>query len=181
MKTILFLITTILFSAAVQAQTMFIDYSERSEENTAAIHIMEAKQTIETEEFDDIITAKTKLIRIIENYRTDGYEVKSSNVSTHKHGKSFHYHYQYILQQNPLGGGERTRPMGDVDGMQKRERLQKLEGKSEKGSSSSGASEQSAPASKQEQSSQPAGSGDRGTPKMQSKGSGGAQLVPKVK
>lgn len=99
MKTI---ITLLLLAspALLRAQTMFIDYSERTGENTAAIHIMEAKQTIETEEFNDIITAKTKLIRIIENYRTDGYEVQASNVSTHKHGRNIHYHYQYILQQD---------------------------------------------------------------------------------
>lgn len=181
MKTISFLITTLLFSSVLQAQTMFIDYSERSEENTAAIHIMEVKQTIETEEFDDIITAKTKLIRIIENYRTDGYDVKSSNVSTHKHGKSFHYHYQYILQQSPARGGDRSRPIGDEDGMQKRERLRRIEDKSENGGSSSKASGQGAPSSNQEGSSKPAGSGDKGTPRVQSNGKGGAQLVPKAK
>lgn len=99
MKPITTLFSFFLLTPALFGQTMFIDYSERTSENTAAIHIMEAKQTIETEEFNDIIEAKTKLIRIIENYRTAGYEVKATSVSTHEHTKRFHYHYQYILQQ----------------------------------------------------------------------------------
>ncbi|MEQ9188674.1 MAG: hypothetical protein RLP15_13140 [Cryomorphaceae bacterium] len=99
MKAITTLFSFLMLCTTLYGQTMFIDYSERTSENTAAIHIMEARQTIETEEFNDIIEAKTKLIRIIENYRTAGYEVKATSVSTHEHTKRFHYHYQYILQQ----------------------------------------------------------------------------------
>jgi hypothetical protein len=102
MKTIASILFVLAFSFTSKAQTMFIDYSEHSGKNTAATHIMEARQTIESEEFVDILTAKQKLIRIIENYRTAGYEVKATSVSTHKHKKSYHYHYQYILQLPPM-------------------------------------------------------------------------------
>jgi hypothetical protein len=98
MKSITFLLFLFCISSISVAQTLFIDYTERTAENTAAIHLMLADHKIESEEFTDIIDAKQMLVGIIESYRAAGYEVKSSNVSTHKHGRSYHYHYQYVLQ-----------------------------------------------------------------------------------
>lgn len=102
-KHILSLACTLLISIASLAQTLIIDYAERSKENTASIHLIESKLPIETEEFSDIEAAKTKLVRIIENYHSDGYVIRASNVSSHKHGRGYHYHYQYILQKDWLG------------------------------------------------------------------------------
>lgn len=99
MKTKIILIAALLFGTKLFSQTMFIDYTERTKENTAIIYLIESKLPIENEEFKDLSAAKVKLIRIIENYRTDGYEVKSTSVSTHKAKGSLHYHYQYILQK----------------------------------------------------------------------------------
>jgi hypothetical protein len=99
MKTKIILIAALLFGTKLFSQTMFIDYTERTKENTATIHLIEAKLPIENEEFNDLSAAKVKLIRIIENYRKDGYEVKATSVSTHKAKGSLHYHYQYILQK----------------------------------------------------------------------------------
>jgi hypothetical protein len=101
MRTLILSLFSLMVYSSTFGQTVILDYEERTRENTAAIHIMEAKQTIENEEFEDIIEAKTKLVRIIENYRSDGYVVVSSNVSTHKHGRGYHYHYQYIIQKIP--------------------------------------------------------------------------------
>jgi len=101
MKKSLLLIFAVVFVAKVSnAQTLIIDYSEDAKTNTASIHLIESKLPIESEYFDDITKAKTKLVRTIENYHTDGYRVNSSNVSTHKSGRSLHYHYQYILQKD---------------------------------------------------------------------------------
>jgi hypothetical protein len=105
-----FFATAAFLSGAV-AQTLIIDYSEHARENTASIHLIESKLPIESESFNDIKTAKTKLVRTIENYHTDGYFVRSSNVTTHKSGRGYHYHYQYILQKamprpnGPIGQG----------------------------------------------------------------------------
>ena len=102
-KHILSLAFALTLSVASFAQTLIIDYAERSKENTASIHLIESKLPIETEEFTDIEAAKTKLVRIIENYHSDGYVIRASNVSSHKHGRGYHYHYQYILQKDWLG------------------------------------------------------------------------------
>ena len=99
MKTIIIIIAAVIFGTNIFSQTMFIDYTERTKENTATIHLIEAKLPIENEEFNDLSKAKVKLIRTIENYRTDGYTVQATSVSTHKFKGSLHYHYQYILQK----------------------------------------------------------------------------------
>ncbi len=104
-------------AVSASAQTLIIDYSEHTRENTASIHLIESKLPIETEDFDDIESAKTKLVRTIENYHTDGYFVRSSNVTTHKSGRGYHYHYQYILQKagvranGPMGQGRNNMGM----------------------------------------------------------------------
>lgn len=93
---------------AALGQTMIIDYSEHIGENKAEIHVMETKLPIEKETFNDIAEAKTKLVRMIENYRTVGYLVRSSTVSSHKHKRDFHYHYQYILQKADINAEDMT-------------------------------------------------------------------------
>ncbi|GEM_PF-876008 len=99
MKTKIILIAALLFCTKLFSQTMFIDYTERTKENTATIHLIEAELPIENEDFDDLSKAKVELIRTIENYRTDGYVVHATSVTTHKSKGSLHYHYQYILQK----------------------------------------------------------------------------------
>ncbi len=99
MKTQLIFILTLFFGTNVFSQTMFLDYTERTKENTGTIHLVESKLPIEKEDFTDISTAKVKLIRTIENYRADGYTVRATSVTTHTHKRSLHYHYQYILQK----------------------------------------------------------------------------------
>ena len=93
MKTQLIFILALFLGTNVFSQTMFLDYTERTKENTGTIHFVESKLPIEKEDFTDISAAKVKLIRTIENYRADCYTVIATSVTTHTHKRILHYHY----------------------------------------------------------------------------------------
>ena len=106
MKRIYLLSTFLVLSTSLLAQTIIIDYTEKTIEDEYVIHYLAKASEPKTAVYEDITAAKKELLKILEDLQKDGFEIAASTISSHKHWhwfkKGMHYHYQYILQNSRM-------------------------------------------------------------------------------
>lgn len=137
MKSLITFVVSLAFITGLSAQTVIIDFTEKTLEKEYVIHFLESQSDPKTLKYDNLAEARTKLIEIMEGYQKDGFNLASSTISSHKHWRWFkkglHYHYQYILQHGAnammpvMPGREMNQPPRPENRNRRREQMNNSE------------------------------------------------------
>jgi|GEM_PF-2165943 len=111
MKKIITAASVLLLSISVNAQTAFIDYVEKSEEDQVFIYVTEAGKEMKVIEVDGVVKGKQMLVAEINAFAKRRMVVNTTSVTSHDYRKSHHYHYHYVIQRNGIEIDQPPMPM----------------------------------------------------------------------